>query len=104
MPIGDDIIIVKPNRKDKAKPSDLLSDEQVKYIQKVLEKSCQNNVCIPKETLYEAIREKLKLNIALYQFEQALTDIFRQGKIPGFKPRAGRNGGIGRISEMTKKK
>ncbi len=73
---------------------DLLSKEQVKYIHSILEKECKEGVCISRSNLFDMVEPEMNLTIEQYQFEQFLTYAIKNNMFPGFRTRAGRNGGI----------
>ena len=99
--VGKKIISIKPKNK-KQNIHELLSDEQIIYIQKVLETSCQGEVCISRARLFDELKKPLKLTIEQYQFEQALTQAIKNKRIVGFETRSGRNGGVCRLGAFAK--
>lgn len=83
-------IIIKP----KQEKVDDLTDDQIKYIQKVLEQSCVGKFCISRSRLFDELKEPLKLKIEKYQFERIITKAIKEERIVGFRTKPGRNGGI----------
>ncbi len=89
---GKEIPIIVPNKSLSSKES--LTEDHLKFILAVLEKSCVNNLCISKTKLYAEIKKPLNLKIEKYQFEQAITEAIRNKKISGFEIKRGAFGGI----------
>ena len=90
---SDEIPTIAPNNKPK-KDDNLLTKDQLKFIQAVLEKSCTGQVCISRSKLYADIKDHLNLKIEKYQFEQALSNAINTRKIVGFEIKRGAYGGI----------
>ena len=96
------IIRVQP-KSIKVEYINLLSNEDVSYIQKVLEQSCIGNICLSRARLYGELKEPMNLKIEQYQFEQAITAAIKAKRIIGFETRSGRTGGICRTGAFSKK-
>lgn len=80
----------------------MLTDEQIKYIAAVLDKSCINDACVTRASLYEAVKGDLGLKLEQYQFEQAITHALKTKRLKGFASKTGRYGGIGRASSIKR--
>lgn len=93
-----DVIIVKPNKKPE------LDKNQIEYIQKVLEKSCIDHVCISKAKLYSELKDVINLDIEQSAFEKWLTDAIKNGQLNGFESRVGKYGGICKKGAFDKNK
>lgn len=83
-------IVIKPAQ-DKV---DDLTDDQINYIQKVLEYSCVDKFCVSRSRLFDELKEPLNLKMEKYQFERTITRAIKNGRIVGFRTKPGRNGGI----------
>lgn len=90
-----EIPIIIPNKITQSK--DCLSEDNIKFIHDVLDKSCVNDACISKSKLYAEVKKPLGLKIEKYQFEQAITNAIKNKKIPGFEIKRGAYGGICRL-------
>lgn len=89
---NDDIPTVTPTHKPHNKES--LTQDQLDFIQAVLDKSCIDDVCISRSKLYTDIKSRLGLKIEKYQFEQSITIAIKTKKIKGFAIKRGAYGGI----------
>ena len=87
-------LTIKPNRKKKSSPHDILTQAQLKQIHSVLDRYCVGQTCISRSRLYEEIKGPLGLTIEQYLFEQAITAAIKTGRLKGFETRAGKHGGI----------
>lgn len=96
-----EIPIIAPNKICAQK--NLLSDNDVKFIKAVLEKSCIDNVCINKAKLYAEVKKPLGLKIEKYQFEQAITNAIKNKRIQGFEIKRGAYGGICKAGNSSPK-
>lgn len=88
-------------RPKKTKLNIELTDEHIKYIQQVLERSCTGSICISSSALYEASKLKFSIQTEPHQFKIALKQAFTSGKITGFETRTGRTGGICRAGAFV---
>lgn len=94
---GKEIPIIVPNKIFHQKDISL-SEDNLKFIRAVLEKSCINDNCISKAKLYSEIKKPLSLKLEKYQFEQAISNAIKNNKIPGFAIKRGAFGGICRVA------
>jgi hypothetical protein len=78
-----------------------LNNEAIEIIQKILEASCNGEVCLRKAVIYEEVQKYVDVGMELYRFEQALTDALKSGKIAGFETRPGRAGGVCRCGAFS---
>lgn len=90
------IPVIRPKNVIKKHDADeILSDEQIAFIQRVLEKSCMDKVCLSRSRIYEELKELMGIgSMEKHQFEKAITAAIKKGRIKGFKTKKGAYGGI----------
>jgi len=88
---------------DTDKKENQFTEEQINLIQETLDISIQGDDRIPKKILFEAINERVPLEMEQYQFEYLLTRAIRSGTVRGYEVRQGRGGGVCKAGAFKEK-
>lgn len=76
-----------------------LSKEHVELVKQILQEICAEDT-VPRSEVFTIFEERAGSGIERYRFERDVSELIKQGDIPGYQVKVGRKGGISKADVM----